>query len=125
MKPNNKFKAVFNPITKEIAVLYLGYIVSHTFTSLEDSYGLEPFQYSEVWLDIKIDYDERFQISIYPRVGNSEELNEGLSATWTSDKLSNSRKIKIVYNNKDFMTECEKLEGFVTEYSDYSNICLY
>ena len=125
MKPNNKFKAVFNPITKELVVLYLGYILSHTFGALEDSVGLEPFEDSKLWLDIKLDYDERFQLSIYPRVANSEELNEGLSATWTSDKMCVSRKIKIAYNNSDFKEECEKLEKLVTEYSDYSNICLY
>jgi hypothetical protein len=121
MKPNNKFKAVFNPLTREVAILFEGKLGTYVFKDLDEWFGFESNKESKFWLDLHLDYDECMQLSIYPRIDKVESYNEKYGATWTSDKLSKSKKIKIVYCDADYKVEVNKLQLEVTSYSDFSD----
>jgi len=112
MKPRPKFKAVFNPITRDLLVKYGDAITKITFQDL-DEWGVVNFDADEkhpCYLHIQLDYDEMAQLLFYPRVEGDEGLNEGLGTYWNSFGKKKPTRIKIVYNDfawnvalKDFL----------------------
>ena len=111
-KPNNNFKAIFNPFTKKLAVLYGNCVSVYTFEEIEEwtkvsfNGDIEHPNY----LHIQLDYDEELQLLFYPRVDNDPSLHEDLGVYFHSSDMQNiSNKIKLFYDNNSWQEAFEKL----------------
>lgn len=104
MKPKSKFKALYNPFTRNLLVKYGKVLSEHTFEELEEwtkvSYNGD--EEHPCYLHIQLDYDEYMQLIFYPRVDGSEELNEALCSTYNSNCSNNSSNIKLVYSDREW-----------------------
>lgn len=106
IQPISKFKAIYNPYTRHLTVLYGNEISDCTFTDQEEwaiiSYNGDTDH--PCFLHIQLDYDETCQLIFYPRVEGSDSLNEHLSNSWTSDEQK-SDCIKIVHTDEQYLKE--------------------
>lgn len=119
-KPNNKFKAVFNPYSRELFVKYGTGELRHQFESECEwtSLSLNGDDNQPHYLHIQLDYDEELQLIFYARVDHptnteiSERFNEGYTKSWCSARKRNSRSIKIVNGDEQFEEEVSKITHF-------------
>ena len=112
IQPNNEFKAVFNPFTKELAVRYGNDITHHTFEETEEwvCISFDANANHPNYLHVQIDYDESLQLLFYPRTEDSESLNEELGIYFNSNMMDEiPDKIILAYNDQDFQKEVENL----------------
>ena len=78
MKPNNKFKAVYNPIIRQLAVIYGDVVFEHEFEEYEEWVKItHPDNYKQ-YLHIQLDYDNHLQLLFYPRIEGDESLHEDM-----------------------------------------------
>ena len=68
MKPNNKFKALYNPFTRNLLVMYGDAITEHTFEDVDEwtTVSFDGDENHPNYLHIQLDYDETFQLLFYP-----------------------------------------------------------
>jgi len=112
LEPRNDFKAVYNPFTKELSVVYGEVKTEHTFKDIEEwtkvSFGGDDNHPN--YLHIQLDYDETCQLIFYPRVDDNESLHESLSTSFNSGYMNEiPNKIKIVYNDEEYKQEVKKI----------------
>ena len=105
IKPNNKFKAVFNPFTKELSVKYGNLTSEYVFTDL-DEWTRISFNGDDKhpnYLHIHLHYDENLQLLFYPRTDDNKNLNESVGVYFNSSDMKNiPSQIKIVYTDDDY-----------------------
>ena len=104
-KPIADFKAVFNPYTRELIILYGSTITHHYFEDIEERTYAEYGEDKPQYLHIQLDYDENFQLLFYPRVNESESLNESIGTYWYPTRVRKSKRIKIAQNDVQW-NEC-------------------
>ena len=112
MPINNKFKAIFNPFTRQLAVLYGNDITEHTFEDIE-AWTKISFNADEKhpnYLHIQLDYDESLQLLFYPRQDGDESLHEDKGVYFNSNEMKKiPKELVIVYNDEDWDKEYKKL----------------
>lgn len=103
---NNNFKAIFNPFTRELAVLYGNKISTHIFEELCEwcKISFNGDKTHPSYLHVHLDYDECLQLIFYPREAGNESLNENLVKAWYTEDNINSEfeEISIVFNDRKF-----------------------
>lgn len=109
-KPIPEFKAIYNPYIRKLAVLYGNAVIEHTFEDQEEwaVINYNDYEANPEFLHVQLDYDENCQLIFYPRVEGSDELNEDLSNSWTSDEQV-SDFIKIVHTDEQYNSELIEL----------------
>jgi hypothetical protein len=110
---NPKFKAVYNPFNRKLAVLYGNEITVYEFSDLEEwtkiSYNGD--ENHPNYLHIQLDYDESLQLLFYPRQDNDESLHEDQGVYFNSNFMNAiPKEIKIVYNDIHWDREYNKLK---------------
>jgi len=111
-QPIPEFKAVFNPFTKELAVLYGNAVSTYTFEDIEEwtKVSFNGDEEHPNYLHIQLDYDECLQLLFYPRVDNDESLHEELGTYFHSIEMDKiPEQIKLVYHQQEYEDELEKL----------------
>lgn len=105
-KPNNKFRAIYNPYTRNLLVSYGSELTEHTFEAQEEWHCVN-FNADNThpnYLHIQLDYDENCQLIFYSRVEGSESLNESLTKSFQSGGKC-SKCIKIVHDDNQWNRE--------------------
>ena len=110
--PYNKFKAVFNPFTRELAVLYGNKISNYTFPELDSwvAISLDGNAEKEQYLHVHLDYDERLQLLFYPRIDGDEELNEKFGSFYYFGQKFPDDKIVLALNDHEFSIGLDNLD---------------
>lgn len=111
-KPNNKFKAIFNPFTKMLAVLYGDCVSVYTFEEIEEwtKISFNGDDNHPNYLHVQLDYDECLQLLFYPRVDYDESLHEDLGVYFNSTRMQNvPEEITLVFDEITWKREFEEL----------------
>lgn len=102
---NNKFKAIFNPFNRRLAVLYGDCITEHTFEDIEEWFTVS-FNGSSNhpnYLHIQLDYDESLQLLFYPREEGDPSLHEDKGVYFNSSDMNKiPNELTIVYNDSEW-----------------------
>lgn len=111
-KPNGKFKAVFNPFDRHLAVLYGSSIYCFYFDAIEEWHEVSLNNDAEQpqYLHIQLDYEEYLQLLFYPRVDGdpNESLNEDLGTFCHFDFVQPiPENVKLAFTEKEF-NQCVK-----------------
>lgn len=106
----NKFKALFNPFTKQLAVLYGNCVSNYTFQEEEEwtKISFDGDANNPSYLHVQLDYDGCLQLLFYPRQDNDPSLNENLGTYFNSTQIkSNSipKNIKLIYDDEEWGKE--------------------
>ncbi len=112
MKINNKFKALYNPFNRKLAVLYGNHISNHTFAEMEE--WVEVYFNGDInhpnYLHVQLDYDESLQLLFYPRQENDESLHEDEGVYFNSLYMNEiPDSIKLIYDDNTWNQEYDKL----------------
>jgi hypothetical protein len=116
-----KFKAVYNPFTRELYVRYGYAIIKHIFEDT-DEWVCIPFNGNQEhpnYLHIQLDFNEYLELLCYPRVDDDESLHENLGSYYYHGckGRDNSPNIKFVFTSVEQESELTKLNvGVVTWY---------
>lgn len=125
IEPISTFKAVFNPITKVLAVKYGDFTKVHQFEDLSEWTAIDyngnnsSFNY----LHIQLDYDVTLQLIFYPRLQlpvdhiENSNLNEDLATVWHSGMTEQHipENVRIVYNDLDWLWETRVFLGWAVD----------
>ena len=102
---NNRFIAVYNPFTKELAVEYGKCITTYTFVE-DDEWCKVSFngdQDHPNYLHIQLDYDECLQLIFYPREDGDSSLHENMVYSFYSMEMNKIPDcIHIAFNDVEF-----------------------
>ena len=107
-----KFKAIYNPYTRELAVKFGSHITYNKFDE-EEEWCIVNWNGDENnpnYLHIQIDYDENFQLLFYPRIDGKNSLNEHLGTYYNSEnkKKDQPKNVKIVHTDREWDLQLEK-----------------
>lgn len=113
----SEFKAVFNPLNRELAVRYGNAVSTYQFGESEEwtkvSYNGDADH--PCYLHIQLDYDECMQLLFYPREDGSQDLNEDDGTFWNSNDVfdyefwNQPKNLELVFNDSEFIRAKEVL----------------
>lgn len=102
LNPNNNFKAVFNVVTRVLAVKYGNFIKTHYFDDLDE--WTEVFYDGDEdkpqYLHIHLHYEEALQLCFYPRLQNDGNLYEDIGVFMNGHNIP--EQIKVAYDDATF-----------------------
>lgn len=81
-QPDNNFFAVYNPYLRRLKVYYGGVWHERWFEDAEEWTIIDHKGKPECYLHVQLDFDEYCQLIFYPRVDDSDSLNEHLVRSW-------------------------------------------
>lgn len=113
----DKFKAVYNIFTRQLAVLYGDCLSTYTFEDMEEwtKVSFNGDTSHPNYLHIQSDYDESFQLLFYPREDGSPDLNEDKGTYFYSMEMDKvPENLKIVFNDDEYDEEYRILESLST-----------
>lgn len=107
----NKFKAIYNPYTRNLLVRYGKALIEHQFEDVEEwvVISFNNNESSKYFLHVQLDYDETFQLLFYPRKEGSDDLNERYGSYYNSEARK-PRNIKLVHTDREWD---QKLSSFL------------
>lgn len=112
MAINNIFQAIFNPFTKQLAVLYGNCVSNYIFIETEEwtKISFNGDASHPNYLHVQLDYDESLQLLFYPREDNDSSLHEEHGSYFNSCAMDDiPPNIKLVYNDSEWDNEYEKI----------------
>jgi len=112
LKPNNNFKALYNPFIRKLAVLYGDTVSTYTFSDVEEwtKVSFNGDENHPNYLHIQIDYDECFQLLFYPRVDNNNSLHESLGKYFNSSRMNDIPEcITLIYSEYEWQNKYNEL----------------
>lgn len=121
VKPDNEFKAVFNPFNRKLSVLYGLALMNYTFDEIEEwvKMSMDNDPCRDEYLHIQLDYDESLQLLFYPRVEGSPHLNENIGVYFNSLHMDEiPEQIQIVYNDEEYEDAVSELRMYAASESD-------
>lgn len=113
----DKFKAVYNIFTRQLAVLYGDCLSTYMFEDIDEwtKVSFNGDANHPNYLHIQSDYDESFQLLFYPREDKSHNLNEDKGTYFNSNEMCKvPENLKIVFNDDEYDEEVRALESLAT-----------